>query len=397
MFENNKVNLEVLKKRAYNYRWAEVGEDIIPLTAADPDYPCAPEIKQAMIEYVQDGYFSYTPKLGYDSFKKGISQALLQRKGEDIPYTQILPIDSAARGMYIIAEAFLSEGDEMIVFDPCDYLFRESALAAGATVVTFPASLDEEGHIDLTHFEDYVTPRTKMIGLCNPHNPYGKVYTKEQLEFLMSLCEKHDIYIMNDEIWSDIIYSDAEFTSIYALGNDRCHRVLSVYGFSKSFGLAGLRIGCIYCSDQNNFAKLVKHSQVLSTAGGIASISQVAGEVAVTQCYYWVDAFRKHLEENRDYAVERINKMSGLKAYRPQGTYLLFVDMSAYDMKAADFSEYLKETVKLAIVPGGREFFGDLSEGYFRVCFATSRAILEEGLDRLEKGIALLRESKGIK
>ncbi|MBR3693020.1 MAG: pyridoxal phosphate-dependent aminotransferase, partial [Erysipelotrichales bacterium] len=277
MFENNKVNLEVLKKRAYNYRWAEVGEDIIPLTAADPDYPCAPEIQQAMIEYVQDGYFSYTPKLGYDSFKKGISQALLQRKGEDIPYDQILPIDSAARGMYIIAEAFLSEGDEMIVFDPCDYLFRESALAAGASVVTFPASLGEDGYIDLSHFEDYITPKTKMIGLCNPHNPYGKVYTKEQLEFLMSLCEKHDIYIMNDEIWSDIIYNDATFTSIYALGNERCHRVLSVYGFSKSFGLAGLRIGCIYCSDQDNFAKLVKHSQVLSTAGGIASISQVAG------------------------------------------------------------------------------------------------------------------------
>ncbi len=395
MFENEKVKLDVLKKRAFNLRWAEVDDGIIPMTAADPDYPVAKEITDAMMEYIQDGYFSYTPKLGYPSFCEAISKALYERKGEDIPAKNILPIDSAARAMDIIAKAFLKPGDEMIVFDPCDYLFREACLQAGATPVMFPAAL-KDGLIDLSDFEKYITPKTKMIGLCNPHNPYGKTYTKEQLDFLMNLCEKYDLYIMNDEIWSDIIYPDSTFTSIYALGNERCDRVLSVFGFSKSFGLAGLRIGCMYTTNDEYFNKLVDASQVLSTAGGIASISQVAGEAAVSKAYYWVDEFMNHLMASRDYAVDEINKIPGLKAYRPSGTYLLYVDMSAYDMKAEEFVNYLKEKVKLVIVPGGRTYFGDLSEGHVRICFATSRAILEEGLKRLKEGTALLREEKGL-
>lgn len=395
MFENDKVKLDVLKKRAYNLRWAEVEDGVIPMTAADPDYPVAEEITAAMMEYIQDGYFSYTPKLGFDSFKKAISKALFERKGEEIPFEQILPIDSAARAMDIIAKSFLKPEDEMIVFDPCDYLFREACMQAGGTPVFFPADL-KDGLIDLSELEKYITPKTRMIGLCNPHNPYGKSYTVEQLEFIMSLCEKYDLYIMNDEIWSDIIFPDAKFTSIYCLGNERCHRVLSVFGFSKSFGLAGLRIGCMYCTDKTNFDKLVEKSQVLSTAGGIASISQVAGEAACDKAYYWVDEFVQHLMASRDYAVEEINKIPGLKAYRPDATYLLYVDMSAYDMLAVDFVNYLKEKVKLVLVPGGRTYFGDLSEGHFRICFATSRAILEEGIERLKAGTALLREEKGL-
>ena len=100
LFADSNVKIDVLKKRAFNYRWAEVPEGMIPLTAADPDYPVAPEIRQALMEYVQDGYFSYTPKLGYPEFAQSISRALKARKGEDIDPNLILPIDSAARGMY---------------------------------------------------------------------------------------------------------------------------------------------------------------------------------------------------------------------------------------------------------------------------------------------------------
>ena len=132
LFDNENVNVDVLKKRAFNYRWAEVPDGTIPLTAADPDYPVAPEIREAMMAYINDGYFSYTPKMGYPEFRESIARALYARKQEKIDPDLILPIDSAARGMYVIAETFLRPGDEMIVFDPVDYLFKESALAAGA-------------------------------------------------------------------------------------------------------------------------------------------------------------------------------------------------------------------------------------------------------------------------
>ena len=390
-FDNSNINLKVLKKKAFNYRWAEVPDGVIPLTAADPDYPIAKEIKQAMLDYVNEGYFSYTPKLGLNSFKQAFSKIVAERKGEQIPEELVLPVDSAARAMYIIAQSFLKPGDEMIVFDPCDFLFRESCLSAGATPINYKVKLDAENRkMDLSHLEECITPNTKMLGLCNPHNPYGLVYTKEELDYIMTICEKHDLLIMNDEIWSDIIYPDAEFNSIYCLGNERCSRVLSVFGFSKSFGLAGLRIGCVYMTDPAKFERIVECSDVMSTAGGATSISQVAATAAMNESYYWLDEFRAYLTKNRDYAVDFINQLPHLKAYKPQGTYLLYVDISELHMTGEEFTEYLKKEVNLAIIPGGLKFFGEESEGHVRICIATSMEILKEGLNRLKEGVERL-------
>lgn len=396
-FDNKNVNLDALKKKAYNFRWAEVPEGMIPLTAADPDYPCAPAIKKAMSDYIEDGYFSYTPKLGLEEFNQAFVSYVKVRKNEDIKAENVLPVDSAARAMYIIAKAFLKPGDEMIVFDPCDFLFRESCLAAGAAPVYYPAVLDAENRkMDLSKLEEYITDKTKMLGLCNPHNPYGLVYTKEELDYIMQICEKHNILIMNDEIWSDIIYPDAVFNSIYCLGNDRCRRVLSVFGFSKSFGLAGLRIGCVYTSDNDMFEKIVEASDVMSTAGGAASISQVAAAAAMKEAGGWLDEFINHLAGNRDFAVKYINEnIPGLHAYKPEGTYLLYVDIKKLRINSAEFIEYLKMNANLAIIPGGHQFFGEQSEGYVRICIATSREILEEGLKRLKTGVESLIRERG--
>jgi len=393
LFDNSNIKLDVLKKKAFNYRWAEVPDGVIPLTAADPDYPVAPEIRQALIDYVQDGYFSYTPKMGFPEFSVSISNALKSRKDECIDPKMILPVDSAARAMYIIAQTVLKPGDEMIVFDPVDYLFRESCLSAGGVPVYFPAKL-KDGYIDLSDLESYVTEKTKMIGLCNPHNPFGVLYRKEDLEHIMQICEKHDLYIMNDEIWSDIVYPGNKFLSIYSLGNERCRRVMSVFGFSKSFGIAGLRIGCLYGTDQALFQKMVDCSAVMTTAGGASSLSQVAGIACLDKCYYWVDEFIQHLEKNRDYAYERLSKMPGIKAYKPQATYLMYIDISSFGMPAVDFKEFMIKNAKIALVSGGLKFFGNESEGHARICIATSFEILKEGLDRLEKGIDLLISEK---
>ena len=384
-FSDENVRLDVLKSRAYNYRWAEVPEGVIPLTAADPDFPAPQAVGQAMEAYIRGGYYSYTPKMGFPEFREAIATALWERKAERVPQELILPIDSAARGMYEIAKAVLRPGDEMIVFDPVDYLFRESALAAWAKVVLFPATL-ENGKVNLSDLEKYITPRTRMIGLCNPHTQRGALYDKASLESLLALCEKHDLYVMNDEIWSDIVFPDAQFTSLLSLGAEKCRRVASVFGFSKSFGVAGLRIGCVYCTDEALFQRIVAASAVMTTAGGISSISQVAG-LACLQSYPWVDAFIAHLTANRDYALERIRNMPLIHARKPDATYLLYINISQLGVPAETFTDFLKQNAGLALVPGGEKFFGPGSEGHMRLCFATSRAILAQGLTRLEDGL----------
>ncbi len=392
MFSHENIKFDVLKERAYNMRWAEVEEGIIPLTSADLDFPVAPEIVEDLIDYIKEGYFSYTPKLGLPKCKQSIANALKRRKNVNVNPELVLPIDSVARGMFIIAEAVLSPGDEVIVFDPVDYLFKESVVVAGATPVLYPIELDVQGNIRLDKLEDYITEKTKMICFCNPHNPLGKLYPMKDLDGLLKLAEKYDLWIMNDEIWSDIVYEGEKFNSLLELGNERNKKTISVYGFSKSFGIAGLRAGCIYVQDEEIFKKIVDKAHVISTAGGITSLSQIAIIACMDKCYYWLDEFMKHLEKNRDYALERINAMPKISCNKPQATFLLFPDIRETGMDSDSFVKYLKDEHQLLIVPGSSDFFGPGSEGHVRITFSTSFEILKEGLDRLENALKALNK-----
>ncbi len=382
-FTNENIKFDVLRQRAYNMRWAEQDADVIPLTAADHDFPCAPEVVQALQDYIKEGYFTYTPHRGFPSFKKAIAKAMKERKNEDVNPDFVLPIDSAARGMKVIADAVLQPGDEVIVFDPVDFLFRTSMESAGAKVILFPTNLQSDC-VSLEGLEDYITPKTKMLGFCNPHNPMGMLYKKEDLDYLLRLSEKYGFYIMNDEIWSDMIYPECEFTSLLHFGAERNARTLTVYGFSKTFGLAGLRIGCVYTMNQKMYDRVVKASLVDTTIGGIDALSQIAGEAALKYGFPRVDAFRAQIAENRDYALARIEKMPGIKCHKPQATFVLFPDITGTGWDPVDLIDVLKEKYRVALVPGGARFFGPGSEGHIRICLSTSREVLEEGLNRLE-------------
>lgn len=382
-FTNENIKFDVLRQRAYNMRWAEQDTDVIPLTAADHDFPCAPEVVQALQDYIKEGYFTYTPHRGFPSFKKAIAKAMKERKNEDVNPDFVLPIDSAARGMKVIADAVLQPGDEVIVFDPVDFLFRTSMESAGAKVILFPTNLQSDC-VSLEGLEDYITPKTKMLGFCNPHNPMGMLYKKEDLDYLLRLSEKYGFYIMNDEIWSDMIYPECEFTSLLHFGAERNARTLTVYGFSKTFGLAGLRIGCVYTMNQEMYDRVVKASLVDTTIGGIDALSQIAGEAALKYGFPRVDAFRAQIAENRDYALARIEKMPGIKCHKPQATFVLFPDITGTGWDPVNLIDVLKEKYRVALVPGGARFFGPGSEGHIRICLSTSREVLEEGLNRLE-------------
>jgi aspartate/methionine/tyrosine aminotransferase len=388
-FTHDNINFEVLRETAFNYRWAEVPEGVIPLTAADSDFPAAPEIREGLKAFIDKGYFSYVPKLGYPEVAASIAAKLNERKQEGVDPKLLLPIDSAARGMYVIAQTILKPGDEMIIFDPVDYLFGKSAEYVGAVPVRFPARI-RDGELDVWDLEKYISPRTRMIGLCNPHNPLGKLYTKKALQFILDLADKYDLYIMNDEIWSDIVFPEKPFLSILNVDPAKNHRVLSVYGFSKSFAIAGLRAGCIYCSTQELFDRLVDVSAVMTTAGGISSLSQIAAKICMDQCFYWNEAFVEQMRKNRDYALSRIEKMPGITCHKPEATFLLFPDITGTGKDSAGLVEYLEKEVKLALVPGTPKFFGPGAAGHIRICLSTSREILEEAMNRLERGLLKL-------
>ena len=383
LFSDDKVNLGVLKQRAVGMRWAGVPEGTIPLTSADPDFPPAQEINEAMIEFIRGGYFPYIPD-AIDGLREIISQRMLERKNETVPPEFIMPVDSAANAMHSIASSILSPGDEAIIFDPVDLLFGMSVRYAGATVVYYSPK-HENGAWDFSGLNKRITPRTKMLCLCNPHNPLGLLYSENELGLIADLAEKHDLWIMNDEVWSDIIYSEKPFVSINSLGAKRNRKTISCYGLSKGFALPGLRVGYIYALNKNAFDTVSERANGLIT--GVDYVNQIAMKTAFEKCYYWVDAFTQHLQNNRDYLFDRLNKMPLIKAYKQEATFVSFPDISATNMPAQQFADFMLQKQKVALVPGTVKWFGPGAEGHIRICYSTSHAILKEALDRFEAGI----------
>lgn len=192
---------------------------------------------------------------------------------------------------------------------------------SGAKEICYP-SIRENGGWKLDDLEDYITPKTRMICLCNPHNPMGYVYTEQELRHIAEVANRHNLWIMNDEIWSDIIYSESKFTSINTLGAELNQRTITCYGFSKGFALPGLRAGYIYTMGKEAYDTVTRVAN--GSSYGVDVITQVAMKAAYDNAFYWVDAFREHLQGIRDTVYERFSKMPLIKATKQQATFVTF-------------------------------------------------------------------------
>lgn len=384
MFSNESVNLQTLSKRAFNLRWAAVPEGTIPLTAADPDFPCAEPIREAVAKYARDGYFSYGPAEGLLTFRNSLASNYLETRNVSYQADQILPVDSAAFGIYLTCKTYLSAGDEAIIFDPVDFLFRYSVEAVGATAVAFPTpqSLDA---IDFSSLEQYISAKTKMICLCNPLNPTGKVFSKEELKSLGEIAIKHDLIILSDEIWSDIIFAPHAFTSIASIDEEIKKRTITITGFSKSYGLASLRVGAVFCPDAASFSNIFAASLHASTVHGCNVAGQIAATAALDECKEWLANFVDHLQKMRDICVTGLNDIQGISCMAPQGCYVAFADITGTGKSSSEIQHTLMNEAKVAIVPGLKQWFGNGSEGFIRLSFATSFFILTEALNRVKK------------
>lgn len=384
MFSNNTINLELLKQRAFNLRWATVNEGVIPLTAADPDFPCAPEIAEAICSYSKDRYFSYAHPEGLPEFKESIANYFQQKRNVPVSPAFTFPVDSAAFGIYLTCKAFLKSGDEAIIFDPVDFLFRYSIETVGATAVPFsiPPGTD---NVDFLNLEKLITKKTKMICLCNPLNPTGKVFTKQELLQLGNIACKYNLIILSDEIWSDIVFKPNVFTSIASLNQDIRNKTITITGFSKSYGLAGLRIGAVIAHNESDFVRLMEASLHNATVHGANILSQIAATTALTKCEYWLDDFLVHLTKMKDLTVNELNSIPNFECIAPEGCYVAFTNIKGTKKSSQEIQDILLNEAKVLVVPGLKQWFGDGAEGYIRMSFATSEEILTDALSRIKK------------
>ncbi|GAB0156604.1 pyridoxal phosphate-dependent aminotransferase [Chryseobacterium sp. Alg-005] len=381
MFTNTDINFEALKRKAYNGRWATLEDGIIPLTAADPDFRMSEEIEKGIIEYIKDGYLSYGPFSGIPEFKKSVAEHFnTEKKGTFTP-DNVLAVNSAAQGMFLIAKYVLEPGDEAIIFDPVDFLFKKTVDAVGGNIKLCAVD-SKTGDIDFEMLVSLISPKTKLISICNPHNPVGRVYSKEILKKISEIAAAHDLWVMSDEIWSDIVYDHIEFNTYSSVSEEAKRKSFTVFGFSKSFGIAGLRIGAVLCNDQELLDDFTEKSNFNSTIEGVSTLSQIAASVAIDRAKPWFRDFLTHLQHNRDLAYSMLSNSGILAPNHPEATFVIFPKIQN-GLSSDAFAQHVLKEGRVAIVPGSERWFGKGAEGHVRICFSTSQEILKEGLHRI--------------
>lgn len=382
MFKHSDIRLDVLKRKAFNYRWAEVNEGVIPLTAADPDFPVAPEIVEAIKRYASDHYFSYGPPHGELSFKEAVANYYKKNFNATVNPDFVLPVNSAAYGLYVVMQHILSEnGGNVIVPDPVDFLFRKSVEHAGGEVRPCEM-LSGSACFDMTQLVNLIDENTRAIMICNPNNPLGLQIDRAHIQVLVELAESKGIYIVSDEIWADIHFGKS-VDSLYSELFPKYERSVVVSGLSKNYGLSGFRIGYIIARNAEIYQSIFMQSGHAGTAFGLQPIAQAAGTAALNECQYWLDAFRSHLISMKTLCHQFLSESRFLSPVETDATYLIFPKLSGLETSSEAYVQNMHQRAKVALVPGGLNWFEKASEGRVRICFASSDVLLQEAFSRL--------------
>jgi aspartate/methionine/tyrosine aminotransferase/2-polyprenyl-6-methoxyphenol hydroxylase-like FAD-dependent oxidoreductase len=383
-FSDNIVRLDLLRERAFNMRWAQQPADVIPLTAADPDFPVCPAIQEQLVRYVRDGVLSYGPPEGLPQFRESIARWMNDTRHMACAAEEIFATDSAASGMAVLARASLAAGDEVLIPDPVDFLLHHTVQRAGAVPIRVRVEPGTSAEDFISGMESRLTRRTRMLWLCNPHNPLGVVYSREWQQRVAEWAISRGLRIVSDEIWSDIVYTPHRHVSLASISPEIARNTVTVYGFSKNFALAGLRVGCLICPDPQWRKEIVAASDAESTVYGVSVLSQVAVIAALNDGREWLAQFVQHLQAQRDYVIGRLATWPGVTVQPPQGTYVVFPNVRSLSDDSETLCKQLLEQARVALVPGAPRWFGPGASGHLRICFATSRRILQEAFDRLQ-------------
>lgn len=384
---------ETLKISAKAKELQRQGKSIISLSAGEPDFNTPEHVCKAAIKAIEEGFHGYTMNTGTPELRNAISKKLKRDNGLEYDPSQIICSNGAKQSLGFSMLALLNPGDEAIIPAPYWVSYPEMAKLAEAKPVTVRTSFSSNYKMTAEQLEESITDKTKVLILCSPSNPTGACYNREELKDLAKVLKKYpDIYVVSDEIYEYIVFED-DHVSILQAAPELKDRTLLINGFSKGFAMTGWRLG--YMAGPKEVVDAVAKIQSQETSAP-SSISQKAGEAAYTGDLTAVTYMREQFKKRRNYIVEELSNIEGLKCFKPSGAFYVFPDISHYlGMKtkkgekissSTDLCMYLIEEQGLATVPG--DAFGE-PDG-IRLSYASSMGELEEAMDRLKKGLAEL-------
>ena len=372
------------------------GEDVIGFGAGEPDFNTPERIKQAGIRAIENNETRYTPVGGSDALKEAIISKLQRDNGLTYEKNQILASCGAKHSFYNLAQVLWQAGDEVIIPAPYWVSFPEMVTLAGAHPIIIHAGSEQDFKITPEQIDNAVTPNTKAIMINSPSNPTGSAYDKSELEKLAECALRHNLLIISDEIYEQIVFDGFRHTSIASISNEVQKQCVVINGISKSYAMTGWRIGYIAAGDPE-IVKQVTKLQGQSTSNP-CSVSQVASIEALAGPLDEVHEMVREFEKRRNIIVDCLTQIPGVSCNKPAGSFYSFPDFSSVygkkDMNgktlegSLDFTDYLLSTVKVAIVPGIA--FG--ADAHARLSFATSLETIEAGVKRIKDAVNKLTD-----
>jgi aspartate/methionine/tyrosine aminotransferase len=388
MGQFDRTDREYLFQRAHQ-KWGKWDRGVISLSVADIDYPPPAEVQETVAQWLREDRTPYSYYQGDLELRSALAEKVRTKNGIPVTEEDILVVPGTMFAIFLACYLCLKPGDEAILTpSPVYGPFWRNTQATGATPLPHDLDVDNGFRFRGEALESLVTPRTRLLMVCNPHNPTGRVLRREELETIARVARERDLTIFCDELYEDMVF-EGTHTSMAALGPEVYERCLSVFGFSKAFGIPGYRVAYMVIPPGwrdrvvDASRRIIVHTDTLAQAAGMGAL-KASGK--------WVPALMAHLREMRDRSLDRLSGIPGLKCHRPEATPFLFPDIRTFGLPSQDLAKHLLERGKVVVQPGWQ--FGPGGEGFIRLNLATSWDILGEALGRMERALGELGKNR---
>lgn len=391
---NNKFDFisSIDRTKTFSTKWNN-GDNYLPLTIADMDYLTCPEIKKDLLNRIEKGVYGYTDV--DPSFYSSYHKFYLSNFSLDIKYDSLIFSLGVVPTISSSVRALTEIGDNVIITPPTYNIFYNSIINNHRNPVEVEMiNRNLEYSIDFDKLEKaFSDPKTKLFILCNPHNPIGKIYSKDELNKIGILAKKHNVVVLSDEIHGLITRPKIKYIPFICANDFNKDISLTCISPTKAFNLAGIHTSAIIIDNENIRKKIVRQINTDEVAEpNILSI--IASTSALTKGKRYLNELNKNIFENKLYASNYINSIPGLKVINTDATYLLWVDISKIEPDSDKFVNFLKENQKLLVQSG--TIYGKGGDGYIRINVATQLQILKKGLMKLKTGINNYIKEKNI-
>jgi aspartate aminotransferase len=358
------------------------GIKVVPMGSGEPDFDTPSNIQTAAVAAIRGGKTRYTAVDGTAELKSAIRDKFMRDNELEYSANEVMVSCGGKQVFYNLCQAILNEGDEVIIPGPYWVSYPDMAILADATPVIIETGLDQDFKITPEQLESSITKNSKLLVLNSPSNPTGAVYSKEEIEDLGKVLERHpQVYVISDDIYEHILLGDDEFVNIAMACPKLKDRIIILNGVSKAYAMTGWRIG--YAAGPEGIIKAMKKIQGQSTSNP-TSIAQAAAVEALNGDQTFIDTMVEAFSSRHDFIVESLNAIDGIECPRSSGAFYSFPRVQGFIDRLGlsddvEFATYCLEKLNIALVPGSA--FG--ASGYARFSFATSMDNIKEAVDRL--------------